>query len=138
MASIPKTYYFPLFFFISTFFVIAFSSCNDDIYSTSPKDKISFSTDTLSFDTVFTTIGSATSKILVYNRNNSALKISHIGIAGGKGSNFKINVDGSINADNQFENIEIRAKDSLYIFVSITVDPNNSNSPVFIQDSIEF
>ena len=138
MASIPKTLYFPLFLIISTFFVIAFSSCNDDIYSTNPKNKLSFSTDTLSFDTVFTTIGSATSKILVYNRNNSALKISHIGIAAGKGSNFKINVDGSLNADNQFENIEIRAKDSLYIFVSVTVDPNNSNSPVFIQDSIEF
>ena len=116
--------------------VIGFWSCNDNIYSTNPKYKLSFSTDTLTFDTVFTTIGSATSKIMIYNRNNEALNISHIGVAGGKASSFKINVDGSLNANNQFENIEIRAHDSMYVFVAITVDPTNSNSPVFIRDSL--
>jgi hypothetical protein len=121
---------------ISFILLIGFWSCNDNIYSTNPKYKLSFSTDTLTFDTVFTTIGSATSKIMIYNRNNVALNINHIGIAGGKASSFKINVDGSLNANNQFDNIEIRAHDSMYVFVAITVDPTNSNSPVFIRDSM--
>ena len=114
------------------------TSCTDDIFSTNPKDKLSFSKDTLSFDTVFSTIGSATSKIMVYNRNNFALKITNLKLVGGKSSAFKINVDGSLSADNQFQDVVIRAKDSMYIFVSVTVNPTNSNSPLFIKDSILF
>ncbi len=117
---------------------IGFTACNNDILSSNPKDKLAFSTDTLAFDTVFTTIGSATSKILIYNRNNLALNISDIHVAGGKSSYFKINVDGSLNENNQFKNIEIRGKDSMYVFVQLNVDPNNSNSPVFIEDSLIF
>jgi hypothetical protein len=128
----------PFILLISLVLSIGLSSCNDEIFSTNPKYKLSFSTDTLTFDTVFTTLGSATSKIMIYNRNNVALKINHLGLANGKSSPFRINVDGSINANNQFDNIEIRAKDSMYIFVAVTVDPTNSNSPVFIQDSLVF
>src|ERR1035437_5105642 len=138
MNSIPKKIFFPFIIFVSVIISIGFMACSDEIYSSNPKYKLTFSTDTLTFDTVFTTIGSATSKIMIYNRNNVALKISNLGIAGGGNSSFKINVDGSLNANNQFKNIEIRANDSLYIFVSVTVDPTNSNSPVFIRDSLVF
>jgi hypothetical protein len=117
---------------------VIFTACNEDNFSTSPNDKLTFSTDTLTFDTVFTTLGSATAKILVFNRNNSALRISHLGLAGAKNSSFRINVDGSQSADNQFEDLEIRAKDSMFIFVGVTVDPTNVNSPVLIQDSLMF
>ena len=128
--------YFPFIVFALMIISIGLSACKDDIFSTNPKDKLTFSTDTLAFDTVFTTLGSATSKIMIYNRNNVALKISHLGVAGGKTSPFKINVDGSLNADNQFEDIEIRAKDSMYVFVAVTIDPTNADSPVFISDSL--
>jgi len=138
MTSPKKRAFSTLIFIITLFFSIAFTSCDDERYSTDTKNRLEFSTDTLTFDTVFTTLGSATSKILVYNRNKVALKISRIEIAGGNISSFRINVDGSVNADNRFENIEIRANDSLYIFVAITVDPTNSNSPVFIEDSLIF
>jgi hypothetical protein len=136
MALIPRKIHLSFFIFISLVITIGLSACRDEVYSTNPKDKLTFSTDTLTFDTVFTTLGSATSKITIYNRNNVALKISHLGIAGGKDSPFKINVDGSLNANNQFEDLEIRAKDSLYIFVAVTVNPTNSDSPVFIRDSL--
>ncbi|MDD5183793.1 MAG: right-handed parallel beta-helix repeat-containing protein [Paludibacter sp.] len=138
MAPINKILFFILLLASSVSCIFGFSSCNDENFSTNPKYSLQFSTDTLAFDTVFTTLGSATLKILVYNRNNVALNISHIGIVGGKASAFRMNVDGSLNEDNQFENIEIRANDSMYIFVELTVDPTNSNSPVFIEDSIVF
>jgi len=138
MLSFPTNFFQYCFVVFSVILTMSLTSCNDDIFSTSPNDKLSFSKDTLTFDTVFTTIGSATSKIMVYNRNSFALKISHLALAGGQNSAFKINVDGSLNANSQFENVEIRAKDSMYIFVSVTVNPTNSNSPLFIQDSIVF
>lgn len=123
---------------ISMFIGLLFTGCNDDIFSTNPNDKLSFSKDTLTFDTVFTTVGSATSKIMIYNKSNFALKISDLSLGGGKISPFKINVDGSLSANNQFKDIEIRAKDSMYVFVSVTVNPQSEDSPVFIQDSIVF
>ena len=138
MTPTSKINFSVLLLFISMISIFGMTSCDNEIFSTDPKDKLEFSTDTLTFDTVFTTIGSATSKILIYNRNKTALNISYIGVAGGKGSSFRINVDGSLNENNQFENIEIRANDSMYIFVALTVDPTDSNSPVFIQDSLVF
>jgi len=125
-----------LMFVLLTVITIGLSACNDDVYSSDPKNKLAFSTDTMAFDTVFSTIGSATSKIMIYNRNNVNLKISQLVVAGGRNSSFKINVDGNLNADNQFKDIELRAHDSLYIFVSVTVNPTNSDSPLFIRDSL--
>ncbi|MDD4968461.1 MAG: hypothetical protein PHT07_03430 [Paludibacter sp.] len=136
MSSISGKINFSFIVVILFIMSIGFTACNDENFSTNSKYQLSFSNDTLNFDTVFTTLGSATSKIMIYNHNNVALKISHIGVAGGKTSSFKINVDGSINADNQFNDIEIRAKDSMYVFVSVTVNPTNANSPVIIKDSL--
>ncbi len=118
--------------------IICFYSCEDDLFSSDPEKVLSFSTDTLTFDTVFTTIGSTTEKLMVYNPNNRALKISSIGLAGGAKSQFRINVDGSLSADNHFSDIEIRAKDSMYIFVEVTVDPRDVNAPVLVTDSVVF
>lgn len=116
--------------------VLSFSSCEDTGFSTNSNYRLQFSTDTLSFDTVFTTIGTATSKIMIYNRNNVALKISEIKLGGTNQSYFKINVDGSKNELNTFNNIEIRPHDSLFVFVSLTVDVQLQNTPAFIDDSL--
>jgi len=129
------------FHFLSLIFllpIICFYSCEDDLFSSDPEKVLFFSTDTLTFDTVFTTIGSTTEKLMVYNPNNRALKISSIGLAGGAKSQFRINVDGSLSADNHFSDIEIRAKDSMYIFVEVTVDPRDVNAPVLVTDSVVF
>lgn len=137
MLLFPKRF-LQAFLLFSVLLTLSLTSCTDDIFSSNPKDKLSFSKDTLTFDTVFSTIGSATSKIMVYNRTGFALKISNLKLAGGKSSSFRINVDGSLSADNQFQDVVIRAKDSMYIFVSVTVNPTNSNSALFIKDSIVF
>lgn len=122
--------------FFSLLFVVWFSSCEKEDISTNPSLKLSFSTDTVMFDTVFTTIGSSTRRFKVYNRNKNDLKISSIQLAGGNTSFYKINVDGV--AASSIENVTIRKNDSLFVFVEVTVDPNNSNSPLFVSDSIVF
>ena len=57
------------------------TSCDDELFTTDPDKVLAFSTDTLTFDTVFTTIGSTTEQILVFNPNNRALKISSSALA---------------------------------------------------------
>ena len=127
-----------LFFGITLAIITAIPSCVDEKFSTDPSLKLSFSADTLLFDTIFTTVGSATYKLMVYNPNNKNLEISSIGLAKGANSPYRLNVDGSVSKDNRFQNIEIRAKDSLFIFVEVTIDPQTTNAPTFIKDSIVF
>lgn len=125
-------------FFVIIAFLSAITSCTDELISTSSEHSLDFSTDTLSFDTVFSSLGSTTEKILVYNRNNRALKISRIELSGAQGSKFRLSVDGLRNDENRFEDIEIRAKDSLYIFVQVTLNPHDLDAPVLVSDSIVF
>ncbi|MFV0392509.1 MAG: choice-of-anchor Q domain-containing protein [Paludibacteraceae bacterium] len=117
---------------------IGLSSCIDESISTDPSLKLAFSTDTLFFDTVFTTIGSSTAKIKVYNPNEKNIKISAAGLGKGPQSAFRLNLDGELNPNHQFTEIELRARDSLFVFVEVTVKPASVNNPVFIKDSIVF
>ena len=107
-----------------------------DDFSTNPNHRLLFSVDTLSFDTIFSTIGSTTKQFLVYNPNNEALKIESIVLASGGNSGFRFNVDGR--KGESFQGIDIWKKDSLYISVEITVNPNGANQPIVIEDSMLF
>lgn len=107
-----------------------------DHYSVNAAHCLAFSTDTVSFDTVFTTVGSTTHYFMIYNRNSEDLKIRRIALAGGAGSNFRINVDGR--RGDSFDDIPIWRKDSLYVAVEVTVDPNDADRPFVIYDSVIF
>lgn len=123
--------------FLPVLLIVAFiSGCKKDEITTDPSATISFSADTILFDTVFTTIGSTTSILKVYNNNDQALSISSIQLEGGSGSMYRMNVDGL--PGNNFSDIEIEANDSLFIFVEVTVDPGNVNLPFVVEDRILF
>ncbi len=135
-VSIIRKAIFP-FILIALISAMFFPSCNkDDDFITDPGFNLAFSTDSVAFDTVFTTLGSVTKQLKVYNNSDSKVNISSIRVAGGAGSMFRINVDGiqSLEA----KNIEIEAHDSLFIFVKVTVNPNNQNNPLVVLDSIVF
>lgn len=117
-------------------FAIWFASCEREDISSNPSLRLNFSTDTVMFDTVFTSIGSSTHYFKVYNRNKYDLKISSIRLVGGSASSYKINIDGV--AATSVEDVTIRKSDSLYVFVQVTIDPNSQNSPLLVADSIVF
>ncbi|MDR0835666.1 MAG: hypothetical protein LBN11_03675 [Tannerella sp.] len=111
--------------------------CNEiDNYSVSPNHHLSFSADTVSFDTVFTTIGSATDGFMVFNRNSKDLNIKEVRLASNGASGFRLNVDGR--KGEIFNDIPIWEKDSLYVLVEVTVHPNDENQPFVIYDSVIF
>lgn len=118
-------------------FIYLVSSCrkSDDI-GYSPDYKLAFSTDTLIFDTVFTTVGSTTRTLKVYNNNDKKINITKIQLANGSGSNFEMNVNGYTGTT--IKDIELESDDSLFIFVRVTVDPTQNNNPLIITDSIMF
>lgn len=100
------------------------------------KGNLEFSVDTLVFDTVFTTIGSTTHQFKIYNRENRTIVIDEIELMGGNDSPFRINIDG-LNGIS-LSNMELEAKDSLFVFVEVTLDINNQNLPMILEDSIRF
>ncbi len=116
--------------------LILFSCRKEEEIFESSSAQLQFSTDSVSFDTVFTTVGSVTKNIRVYNPYSERIKISSIRLNGGSTSAFRINVDGS--PGDVHTDVEIAGKDSMYIFIEVTVDPNNTNNPLVILDNIEF
>ena len=97
---------------------------------------MSTSTDTLLFDTIFTTIGSTTKHFKCYNNYNGVLKISSLHLAMETNSPYRINVDGKSGV--LFEEIELLPGDSIFIFVEVTIDPNGQNLPLVVEDKIIF
>jgi len=99
------------------------SSCRTDFEFTPDVSSLKFSKDTVYLDTVFSNIGSSTYNLKVYNESNKNIMISSLELGLGEGSLYRLSVDGmSGNAGKVFSNVEILAKDSMYIFVETTVD----------------
>lgn len=111
-------------------------SCQRDGFITDSSARISFSVDTVYFDTVFTQLSTVTRRFTVKNPYKEYIKISSVNLAGGKESVYRINLDGV--SGTNFKDIEIPPKDSLFIFVQATLDPNNSQGILLQKDSIVF
>ncbi len=127
-------------FFVSLVFLTLFAglvlSCRDDGFDTDPAIKLAFSTDSLLFDTLFTTVGSSTRSIRVYNNHHRRVRIASVSLGNSGQSYFRLNVDGR--SGTHIRDVEIGANDSIFVFVEVTVDPVNQNLPLTITDSIVF
>lgn len=110
------------------------SSCKKDILFS--KENLSFSVDTVLFDTVFTTVGSTTKRFKIYNTSNRPVKIDHVILEGGQNSKYRVNLDGVSGI--KFSDIVLPANDSLFMFVEVTLGESGSNVPFVIEDRIRF
>jgi hypothetical protein len=112
-----------------------FASCKKETFYTSNDATLNFSCDTLSFDTIFSNIGTITKRLMVYNPYSDALKISSVKLAQGDDSPYIININGSAK---EAGNIIIEPNDSMYILVQIVAKTTENDLPEFIKDSIIF
>lgn len=125
-------YLFTCIFFISIF---TFISCKKDVINVSTDYNLSISEDSLRFDTVFTSRGSVTYEMKIYNRSDAPTTISEIQLMGGDESSFKINVDGFVGP--RISNLSIDANDSVYLFATVNIDPSDENAPFVVRDSVK-
>lgn len=119
--------------------LISMSSCRKDFETVPSSGNLQFSKDTIYLDTVFNNISSSTYTLKVYNRTNKDIKIPSIKLKKSD-SKYRIMVDGMTGVDGKtFNNVELLAKDSLFIFVEVTVAESNPSSTEFLYtDEIEF
>ena len=122
---------FTFLFFIGI--VIALSSCRTDFETVASTGDLKFSRDTIYLDTVFTNIGSSTYTLKVYNNSKNDITIPTIQFGKGLSSKYRMTVDGTGgNQGKIFNNINLLAKDSLYIFVETTANVVDANSKDFL------
>lgn len=126
--------YIYFFYFLSLVVIASTSSCKKPVFYSS--SNLSFSADTLVFDTVFTTIGSTTQQFKIYNNDKRTVTIDQIELMGGASSPFRINVDGI--SGTSMSDIELAGGDSLFVFVEVTLDVNGSVLPMVVEDRIRF
>ncbi|MFZ2285554.1 MAG: hypothetical protein WAV93_01070 [Bacteroidales bacterium] len=98
--------------------------------------RLTFSSDTVSFDTVFSGVGSSTMEFRAINSENDPLLIDHIWLAGGEDSPFRLNINGE--PGNEAEEIVLARNDSIFVFVEVTIDPTGNDAPLAIVDSVNF
>lgn len=110
-------------------------SCRKESFTTNAGALLTSSADTLHFDTVFTTTGSATQFVKIINKNKEGVRISSVRLGGGATSPFKLNVDGVPGP--QVSNVEVMGDDSVYIYVTVSINPSAQNLPFIVRDSIE-
>jgi hypothetical protein len=113
-----------------------FTSCKKDKINQNSDVRLDFLTDTVTFDTVFVSLGSTTKSFTVRNTDKSPVEISKIYLKNGANSSFRLTVDGD--KVNSAQNVVIPGKDSIYIFVEVTVDPNSDTLPFIMSDEIVF
>lgn len=115
----------------------SFTACKRDFFAEGGPGSLTFSTDTIIFDTVFTTVGSITHTLKVYNNNDNPITINSIDLAHQNSPGvYRINVDGV--SGTHAEDINIAANDSIYVFVEATINPVAGNLPYLITDSLLF
>lgn len=109
--------------------IVAISSCRKDFSTVASSGSLEFSKDTVFLDTIFTNIGSSTYNLKVYNRSSNAISIPQIRLENGITSNYRLNVDGI--PGKVFQDIEILANDSIFVFVETTIDFTAVPDPLY-------
>lgn len=112
------------------------SSCIEDGFSTDVNDQPTFSTDTLNMGPIFTEAGTPTHSFTVYNRHDKIMNISSIKMRDDTDGMFRFNVDGV--AGKEFQNVEIRPNDSIYVFIEATLKANGTDAPLVVERHLDF
>jgi hypothetical protein len=117
-------------------------ACSDnDSFSNNRSNVLSFSTDTVRLDTVFSTIGSATYTMWVYNNSGDGIRISKAYLRQGNQTGFRVNVDGSYldnSLGSQVRDLEVRKGDSIRVFIELTAPQNMKDVAQAVEDDLMF
>lgn len=124
-----------LFFFVVTIALLLVACTDNDSFSTASGNRLSFSKDTIRFDTLFSTIPSTTQTFWVRNQSTDGIRIVTARLERGSQSGYRVNVDGTyLNpVGNDFE---VRKGDSLLVFVEVTTRENHAEGPQLIEDNL--
>ncbi|MBC6401561.1 MAG: hypothetical protein GDA37_11245 [Ekhidna sp.] len=108
----------------------------EESVSTNPSLQLTFSTDTVSFDTLLSEKKSSTRRLSVYNPNNSAINLSSVFLNGGQNSDYSLIINGKSKL--RVENEIILGGDSILILIDVNVTERDIDLPYLVSDEIVF
>lgn len=113
-------------------------SCSipEESISFDPSLELTFSNDTVTFDTLLSDIQSPIQRLTVFNPNSEAIQLSSISLARGVDSDYSVIINGK--PQNTVNQETIFGGDSIQILVDIDVNPRNQDDPYLVKDSIVF
>lgn len=85
-------------------------------YNFKESGSLSFSTDSVKFDTIFTTLPSPTRRLIFRNTSGNHLRIQNISLQNGASSDFRLIINGD--ETQSVSGFELAKGDSAYIFIS--------------------
>lgn len=119
-----------------------FSACVDDeSFSSSRSDVLSFSADTVRLDTTFSNVPTTTRSLWVYNHTGKSLRCSSVRLENGNQMGYRVNVDGTYlgpTAGFQIQDVEIRKGDSIRVFIELTSHVQHEDEPQLVEDNLLF
>lgn len=122
-----------LVFFFSL--ILLFSACEKDEELTDDLNaRLTFSMDSVLFDTVFTSIGSTSRRLKIYNPNEKAVLITQIKLDGASSSAFSLNINGQ--PSTELNLLKLNGRDSMNIFVKVNINPDDQTAPFLVKDAI--
>ena len=126
-------------FLLPTLMAVLIAACSDyESFSNNPSFRLSFSADTIAFDTLVSTIPSSTKTLYAFNHNGDGMRISTIQLEGGATSHFRVNVDGRFLEEGVWKDFEVLRHDSLIIRIEMTPPEAGSNEPLYFTDKLHF
>jgi hypothetical protein len=117
---------------------ICFLACKrkDELFTTDPNARLSFSIASVQYDTVFSELSYATKRIKVFNGNNQALSIDEVALVAGSSSPFTILVNGQKGP--AISGLELMGGDSMLIIVDLHFNAKDQATPYRLEDQIRF
>lgn len=116
-------------FLVLLFTLFSLISCRTDMDFEPLDQPLRLSTDTVFLDPVFSETTSSSYLIKIYNTSNKNIKIPQVTLGKGDQSYFNLLIEGV--SGKHFSNVELLAKDSLYVFIH-TVGKADPQSNEFI------
>lgn len=128
--------------YILSFILLTLVACTDDeSFSTSRSNLLTFATDTVQMDTVFSRVPAPTKSFWIYNYSGDGIRCSQIKLEKGNQTGFRVNIDGdflSAERGYQINDVEIRKGDSIRVFVEVTTPNQGQIDPKLVEDNLVF
>jgi len=106
----------------------------EEVISDATSLELLVSRDTVIFDTIFSTVGSTTQRLKIFNFNENAVVLDRIGLGLAEDSPYRVIINGE--EQSSIEDEFIRGGDSLLVLVEVTIDPEDQNLPYIVRDSL--
>lgn len=126
-------------YIIATLLICTLWACDSyDTWTVNPDARLSFSSDTISFDTIISNVGSSTRRLLVFNKNSAGIRISDVRLKHGSDSHFRVNVDGQFLWQGTGQDFEVHRRDSMFVLVEVKLPDTDTDTITTYTDSLAF